>query len=94
MSRKMLFCGTNVPDKIEYRVPHISAAGNRFQNNVITNLRELSYEVKNLSFVGVPLSQDIQAELMICQENKKYRSVLKEGISSIFRFHKLLKQEI
>ena len=74
MSRKILFCGTNVPDKIEYRVPHISAAGNRFQNNVIANLRELSYEVENLSFVGVSLSQDIQEELKTCEENKKYRN--------------------
>lgn len=41
-----------------------------------------------------PKSGYIQAELMTCQENKSIMSFLKEGMSSIFRFHKLLKHEI
>lgn len=54
---KILFCGTNVPDKIEYISPEISAAGNRYQNNLIRNLRHLGHEVHNLAYIGVKIER-------------------------------------
>ncbi|MCR5304548.1 MAG: glycosyltransferase family 4 protein [Lachnospiraceae bacterium] len=41
--------GTNVPDGEELS-RNVSPAGNRFQNNVIKNLRSLGHRVHNLSF--------------------------------------------
>lgn len=50
----ILFCGTNVPDKIEYNSRSISAAGNRYQNNVISCLKEMGHTVCDLSYVRIP----------------------------------------
>lgn len=45
----ILFIGTNVPDGEEL-TRKVSPAGNRFQNNVIKNLRHMGHKVLNLSF--------------------------------------------
>ncbi|MBQ7557066.1 MAG: glycosyltransferase [Lachnospiraceae bacterium] len=45
----ILFIGTNVPDGEEL-TRKVSPAGNRFQNNVIKNLRLMGHKVLNLSF--------------------------------------------
>jgi len=60
---KILFCGTQVPDEIEYQVKHISAAGNRFQNNLISNLKACGHSVTECAYIGVPISQEIQEKL-------------------------------
>ena len=52
---KILFCGTAVPESIEYQVKDISAAGNRFQNNMIRNLRELGHQVDIVSYVAMEI---------------------------------------
>jgi glycosyltransferase involved in cell wall biosynthesis len=94
MAYKILFCGTNVPDTIEYKVKNISAAGNRFQNNMVANLRSLSYQIKNISFIGVPLSEVILTELESENQSGDYIGYPKKGIASVWRFHRLLKKEI
>ena len=50
----ILFCGTNVLDKIECNSRSISAAGNRYQNNVISCLKEMGHTVCDLSYVRIP----------------------------------------
>lgn len=50
---KILFCGIAVPEEVECQVKDISAAGNRFQNNVIKNLEMLGHEVTVVSYVAV-----------------------------------------
>lgn len=60
---KVLFCGTMVPEETEYRVRDISAAGNRFQNNMIKNLRRAGYEVVSCSFLGMDIPDDIKKKL-------------------------------
>lgn len=60
---KILFCGTNVPDEIEYQVRDISAAGNRFQNNLIANLRKCGHEVVPCVYLGVPVPEELREKL-------------------------------
>ncbi len=55
----ILFVGTNVPDEIEYQVKNISAAGNRFQNNFIRNLKQGGHQVKSAAFLAVPFDRDL-----------------------------------
>lgn len=61
---KILFCGTVVPDLIEYQVKDISAAGNRFQNNMIRNLRELGHQVDMVSYVAMEIPGELKDELL------------------------------
>lgn len=60
---KVLFCGTQVPEKIEYQVKDISAAGNRFQNNLIANLKKSGHEVTECVYLGVPVPESVRKEL-------------------------------
>lgn len=59
-SEKILFCGSNVPESWEYINKNVSAAGNRFQNNMIEYIRKNSTEVFNLSYIGFPMQRGIQ----------------------------------
>lgn len=61
---KILFCGTVVPDTIEYQVKDISAAGNRFQNNMICNLKALGHEVDTVSYVAVEIPEILKGEFL------------------------------
>ncbi len=60
---KILFCGTMVPEEIEYQVKDISAAGNRFQNNMIRNLKRAGYEVTSCSFLGMNIPDSVKKQL-------------------------------
>jgi len=60
---KILFCGISVPEKIEYQVEHISAAGNRFQNNMIQTLRAMGHEVTILSYIAMQIPKDMSGVL-------------------------------
>lgn len=61
---KILFCGTAVPDTIEYQVKDISAAGNRFQNNMICSLKALGHEVDTVSYVAMEIPETLKGELL------------------------------
>lgn len=61
---KILFCGTAVPDSIEYQVRDISAAGNRFQNNMIRNLKDLGHQVDIVSYVAMEIPGELGYELL------------------------------
>ena len=52
---KILFCGSHLPDSAEQTESFVSAAGNRFQNNIIRNLRRMGHEVRERSYLGMPL---------------------------------------
>lgn len=54
---KILFCGTMVPERIEYQVKDISAAGNRFQNNMIRNLKEIGYDIVCCTYLGMKIPE-------------------------------------
>lgn len=60
---KILFCGTAVPETIEYQVKNISAAGNRFQNNMIHTLKALGHEVNTVSYVAMEIPKALREEL-------------------------------
>ncbi len=68
---RILFCGIMVPEEIEYQVKNISAAGNRFQNNVIKNLRLMGHEVLTVSYVAIPVPEKLRNTLEDT-EDKKY----------------------
>lgn len=55
---KILFCGTMVPEEIEYEVRDISAAGNRFQNNMIRNLKEMGHEIVCCTYLGMDIPEE------------------------------------
>lgn len=61
---RILFCGTAVPDTIEYQVKNISAAGNRFQNNMICNLKMPGHEVDTVSYVAMGIPETLKGELL------------------------------
>lgn len=84
---KVLFCGTMVPEETEYRVRDISAAGNRFQNNMIKNLRRAGYEVVSCSFLGMDIPNDIKKKL-----TGNYVFKDKNLLMAIRGFHGLLKR--
>lgn len=60
---KIFFCGSYVPEQIEHLEINISAAGNRFQHNVIENLKECGNEVLVLSYVGMEISEESKKKL-------------------------------
>lgn len=92
----ILFVGMNVPDAIEYQVQNISAAGNRFQNNIVGAFREVGHHVSVLSFLAVPFSDKFDLELNRELDYKYIKR--KRGIvgllGSIFLFQKRIKEEI
>jgi len=52
-----------VSEETEYNVRDISAAGNRFQNNMIKNLERAGYEVISCSFLGMHIPAEIKEKL-------------------------------
>lgn len=86
---KILFCGTMVPEETEYKVKDISAAGNRFQNNMIKNLKRAGYEVVSCSFLGMRIPADLKGQL-------KGNYVFKDSglFRGIWEFYKLLKRSM
>lgn len=85
---KILFCGTMVPEEIEYQVKEISAAGNRFQNNMIQNLEEMGHEALRYSYLGMDIPRGQARELerrsavnahevYVRKDGKLLRSILK-----------------
>ena len=83
----ILFCGTMVPEETEYKVKDISAAGNRFQNNMIKNLKRAGCKVISCSFLGVKIPADIKRKL---KGNYVFKD---EGLlKGIWEYHKLLKR--
>lgn len=76
---KILFCGTQVPEEIEYQVRDISAAGNRFQNNLCFNLRKCGHEVEECAYIGVPVPEKVRDKLRenaVLKEDGFLRSLL------------------
>ncbi len=67
---KILFCGIAVPEEVECRVKDISAAGNRFQNNVIKNLEMLGHEMAVVSYVAVPVPEIFRKKLQDTGDRK------------------------
>lgn len=87
MCEKILFCGTMVPESTEYQVKNISAAGNRFQTNMIKNLERAGYEVVSCSFLGMDIPNDIKRKL-----NGNYVFKEKGLLKAIWGFYGLLKR--
>lgn len=93
---RILYVGLNVPEAIEYQVKDISAAGNRFQNNMISALKELGHNVRNLSYIAVPMADTVADSI---QQDVSYQYVRKhQGIlglvKAIFQFRSELKKQV
>lgn len=86
----ILYCGSMIPEEIEYQVRAVSAAGNRFQNNMIRKLKEAGNEVSELSYAAVPFPEEEKQAL------EDAGVVLKNGniVNSVLRYRKRLKKEI
>jgi len=84
MNNKILFCGSSVPNEIEYQIKDISAAGNRFQNNFVDNLTDLGNAVEVLSFIGVPILDNIKSELLNPVTTEIMRATKTSGLGSDF----------
>ena len=86
IGKKILFCGTMVPEEVEYQVKDISAARNRFQNNMIRNLERAGYEVASCSFLGMNIPDGVKKQL---RGNYVFRdSGLLKGIRGYYRLLK------
>lgn len=89
---KILFCGTMVPDNVEYQTKGISAAGSRFQNNMIKNMRELGHEIYQCSFLAVPITSKIRTSLEneVKIEDNKVQYIFKERnvVASVIKYYK------
>ncbi len=84
---KLLFLGTNVPDEIEYQTKNISAAGNRFQNNLLAALRKQEdTDVYNLAYLAVPMEkatlEALSDDMGVKSENEGYGFVTKQSYGS------------
>ena len=93
---RILYVGLNVPEAIEYQVKDISAAGNRFQNNMITALKKLGHSVRNLSYIAVPMADTVANSI---QQDVSYQYVRKHQgilglIKAIFQFQGELKKQV
>lgn len=84
---KILFCGTMVSEKIEYQMRNISAAGNRFQNNMIAHLEKAGHEVAFCSFLGMDIPDKVKGQL-----SGNY--VFKDGglLKGILDYYRLLRK--
>ncbi len=99
---KILFAGTNVPNEIEYLTENISAAGNRFQNNMLAYLRKADQEYYNLSFIAPPVGQECVQKLEDIIKPDTYGYILKQDfgsgpiglIRSVSAFRKALESHI
>ncbi|MBO5341833.1 MAG: glycosyltransferase [Lachnospiraceae bacterium] len=85
----ILFCGSFIPNNLEYAEKYCSAAGNRFQNNFIKNLKNLNYCVREVSYIGFPISLSTKEELIkIHSEKVKYHIKEKNVFSTLAHFRK------
>lgn len=92
---KIFFCGSTVPEEIEHTEKNISAAGNRFQQNVVKNLKQLGYTVQQLSYIGMGVSEHTKEELERDKGEQvqyviKQRNILKQ----LWKFNRRLKRAI
>lgn len=98
---RILFVGTNVPNEIEYKTKNISAAGNRFQNNLIFVMRQQGITADELAYLAIPLAERCLNELRN-NHSDEYEFVAKQEygdgsagiLKSVRAFHRLLKQHV
>ena len=82
--KSITFIGSFVPNEIEHTNVNVSSAGNRFQNNFVSNLKKCGYNVNPISYLAVPFVKEEADKLK--KENYILRS---EGfLSSLKRFKK------
>ncbi len=94
---KILFCGTIVPEEIEYHTENISAAGNRFQSNVVRNLQDMGHEVYQYSYVGIDISKEQEQILEDRSENSRNECyvIRSRGIlKSVAKYCRIVRQAI
>lgn len=89
MKNNILFCGSFVPNEVEAKEPGVSSAGNRFQNNLMKNMRKIGISVEEASFLGMPLED---ASFFTGKESYvlKERNIFK----SILNYKKLVKNKL
>jgi len=94
---KILFCGTSVPDQVEYQTKNISAAGNRFQNNMIQAIASMLDDVTTLSYLAFPIDASMQTEL---EKVKHYQYTIRGSrklvpfLKSLITFNRKMKENL
>ena len=94
---KLLFCGTNLPEKLDLELKEISLSGNRFQNNIYTFIKKNNKTLQALNYIGYPIEEEkmnIVKEIISLEKDKAY--VFKKGniIKSLFFYRKQLKETL
>ncbi len=102
----ILFCGTNVPDEIEYNSRMISAAGNRYQNNAISCLKDMGNIVENLAFVYMSAEDSLPTNTVrtsekdsdICTDSYNMVQLKDRSMSSrmkaVKKFHRQVRKSV
>lgn len=90
----ILFIGSVLPAHYETKITAISNAGNRFQLNVIKNLKLLGCNIELYSFIGYPMEQYVDDSISgICDH--EYYFVKQHGfLKEIQRFRKSVKKTL
>ena len=92
---KILFCGTMVPEEIEYQVKDISAAGNRFQNNMIRNLEGMGHEVFRCTYLGMNIPEEAEDALRqrgAASEQERYVQKGGKILHSILEYRRMARK--
>ena len=90
-----------MPDEIEYQTKNISAAGNRFQNNMISVMRKQDVDVYNLAYLAIPMDENRLKRLRE-KHSEVYGFVTKQAygsspfsiLKSVRAYHRCLKERI
>lgn len=93
---KILFCGTNLGQEWETRLKYLSLAGNRFQNNFIKAVKRKKHSLFQISFVGIPLSEEEREALLRQKESGDFAVLVKQGnlFRTVLGFQRKMKQEL
>lgn len=73
----ILFCGTNLPEEWETKLKYLSLAGNRFQNNLVQAFQKGGNVIKNLTFLGIPIEDNLAQKVLEACDSEEFSCFLK-----------------
>ena len=84
---KVLFCGSLLPKSYEGKTPFLSAAGNQFQNNLLSALKK-KHQVKTLTYINYPLDLDIEQLKLDCKKEEIVPFLMQDSKLVVLDFRK------